>query len=43
MSKTKLNCHDRPEWVRSMMKMRKDNNVTNRTGVIYNEDKTELT
>lgn len=40
--KIKLNCHDRSEWVWYAMKTRKNNNVTDCIGVVYIENKTEL-
>ena len=42
MPKTKLNCHDWSNRVRSMTKTRKDNNMTDRTGAIYSKIGTEL-
>lgn len=41
MSKTKLSCHDRLDQVRSMMKRRQENEMTERTGVIYIENEIE--
>ena len=38
----KLNCHDRSEWVWYVTKTRKNNNVTDCIGVVYIENKTEL-
>lgn len=40
--KMKLNCHDRSEWVWYVTKTRKNNNVTDCIGVVYIENKTEL-
>ena len=40
--KTKLNCYDRTNEVRSMTKTRQDNDVSDRIGVLYPEIRTEL-
>lgn len=41
MSKTKLSCHDQLDQVRSMMKRRQENEMTERTGAIYIETEIE--
>ena len=35
MQKTKMNYSDRLEWVRSVLKTRHDNNVTDDTSAVY--------
>ena len=42
MPKTKLICHYRSNRVHSMMKTRYDNDITNCTNVIYNQNEIEL-
>ena len=42
MLKLKLNCQDLSNQVRSMMKTRHDNNVTNHIGAVNTENETEL-
>ena len=42
MPKKKLSCHDRSDQVRSVMKTKNDNNVTDPTRVAYAENKMEL-
>ena len=42
MLKMKLSCRDQSDWVISVMKIRKDNNVFARTGVVFVENDTEL-
>ena len=41
-SKTKLNYHDKSDWVRSVTKIRHNNNVTDRIGTVYAENENEL-
>ena len=41
-SKTKLNYHDKSDRVRSVMKIRDNNNVTDRIGTVYAENENEL-
>ena len=40
--KMKLSFHDLLDWVRSMIKTRQDNNVTNCLGALYAENEIEL-
>ena len=42
MPKLKFNYWDLFDWVWSMMKTRKENNVIDRTGAVYSENETEL-
>lgn len=42
MQKMKLSFHARLDWTWSMIKTRQDNNMTDHTGVVYTENKTEL-
>ena len=41
-SKTKLNYHDKSDRVRSVTKIRHNNNVTDRIGTVYAENENEL-
>ena len=38
----KLNCHDQSNWVQSVMKSSKDNNMTECIGLIYTKIENEL-
>ena len=42
MSKLKLNYWDLSKRVRSVMNTRRDNNMTNRTGVVYAKNEIKL-
>ena len=41
-SKTKLNYHDKSDRVRSVTEIRHNNNVIDRIGTVYAENKNEL-
>ena len=41
MSKSKLNYQDLSNWVWSVMKTKQDNDMTDRTGVIYAKNETK--
>ena len=38
----KLSCHDRSDWLLSMMKTRQDNDMINHIGAIYAKNDIEL-
>ena len=40
--KPKLNCWDLYDWVRSMMRIKQDNDMSDPTSVVYAENKTNL-
>ena len=40
MPKTKLSCHDLPDWMQFMMKTRQGNDVTDNIGLVYAKNET---